>query len=423
MHILNIDVNNRWITKKMAVMNAIPDLNITEFDYELPTERIAFQPLDKRDASKLMVIEHDKVEHALYHQLSQYLPANTHLVFNNTKVIAARLLFTNRTNGTIEVFLLEPLDGNYEALLKKNTTTWKCLIGGAKKWKDQEYLTKEIEFNGEKIAITVHLTEKARDYFLVTFNWKENYHFYEIIQAAGNTPLPPYIKRDSTAEDIKRYQTVYAKHEGSVAAPTAGLHFTDELLTDLHLHGIKKSFLTLHVGAGTFKPVTTSTIAAHTMHKEFFEVEIETINSLVESSSIIPVGTTSLRTLESLYWIGLKLFHGKSTLEAMNNLEQWEHIELMQLEQPDPSTIFSYLQDLMEKESMKTIHGHTGICITPGYQFNIAKGLITNFHQPQSTLLFIIAAMLGDRWKSLYQTAIEQQYRFLSYGDGMLILM
>ena len=159
------------------------------------------------------------------------------------------------------------------------------------------------------------------------------------------------------------------------------------------------------------------------MHKEFFEVEIETIDSLVKSSSIIPVGTTSLRTLESLYWIGLKLFHGKSTLEAMNNLEQWEHIALMQLEQPDPSTIFSYLQDLMKKESMKTIHGHTGICITPGYTFKIAKGLITNFHQPQSTLLFIIAAMLGDRWKSLYQTAIDQQYRFLSYGDGMLIKM
>ena len=272
------------------------------------------------------------------------------------------------------------------------------------------------------ISISARLIEKGSDFFKVTFTWDDPWTFYEIIQAAGNTPLPPYIKREATADDITRYQTVYAKKDGSVAAPTAGLHFTNELMADLDKHRINRSFLTLHVGAGTFKPVTSSTIAEHAMHKEFFEVEIETIKTLSKNSSnIIPVGTTSLRTLESLYWIGLKLFHGKSSLEAMNNLDQWEHFELMELEQPVHPTLFNFIINQMESSGMKVIHGYTGICITPGYAFKVAKGLITNFHQPQSTLLFIIAAMLGNRWKSVYQTAIDNQYRFLSYGDGMLI--
>lgn len=402
----------------------IPELKITDFDYELPNEAIAFHPLDKRDGSKLMVVKNDSVEHSIYSQLSSFLPPNTHLVFNNTKVIAARMLFTNKNKGVIEIFLLEPSDGNYGALHQKKNATWKCLIGGAKKWKDNEILKKEINTDGQDIIINATLIEKATDYFMVSFTWDESYTFYEIIQAAGNTPLPPYIKRDATADDITRYQTVYAKQDGSVAAPTAGLHFTNELLEDLDKHKINRSFLTLHVGAGTFKPVTSSTIAEHAMHKEFFEVEIETIKSLSKNlSRIIPVGTTSLRTLESLYWIGLKMFYGKCTLEAMNNLDQWEHVELMELKQPEYPTIFTFLIEQMESLSINVLHGHTGICITPGYEFKVAKGLITNFHQPQSTLLFIIAAMLGNRWKSIYQTAIDKQYRFLSYGDGMLIQM
>ena len=400
----------------------IPELRITDFDYELPNEAIAFSPLEKRDASKLMVIRNDAVKHATYSQLSTFLPTNAHLVFNNTKVIAARLLFTNKNKGAIEIFLLEPSDGNYAALHQKKNATWKCLIGGAKKWKDNEILKKEIDADGQHILLNATLIEKASDYFMVSFTWDESFVFHEIIQAAGNTPLPPYIKREATADDVTRYQTVYAKQDGSVAAPTAGLHFTDELLEDLDKHNISQSFLTLHVGAGTFKPVTSSTIAEHSMHKEFFEVEIKTIKSLSKnSSSVIPVGTTSLRTLESLYWIGLKLFYGKCTLEAMNNIDQWEHFELMQLKQPDYKTIFSFLADQMETRSINVLHGYTGICITPGYSFKVANGLITNFHQPQSTLLFIIAAMLGNRWKSIYQTAIENKYRFLSYGDGMLI--
>lgn len=402
----------------------IPELKITDFDYELPNEAIAYKPLEKRDESKLMVVKNDSVDHSIYRQLSSFLSPNTHLVFNNTKVIAARMLFTNKNKGAIEIFLLEPIDGNYATLHQKKNATWKCLIGGAKKWKDKEILKKEIVRESQRININATLIEKASDYFIVAFTWGESCTFYEIIQAVGNTPLPPYIKREATEDDIIRYQTVYAKQDGSVAAPTAGLHFTNELLSDLTKNKINRSFLTLHVGAGTFKPVTSSTIAEHAMHKEFFEVEIETIKSLITTSSIIiPVGTTSLRTLESLYWIGLKLFYGKCKLEALNNLDQWEHFELMKMKQPDYSTIFSFLITQMETQSIHILHGHTGICITPGYEFKVAKGLITNFHQPQSTLLFIIAAMLGNRWKNLYQTAIDNQYRFLSYGDGMLIQM
>lgn len=402
----------------------IPELKITDFDYNLPNEAIAFKPLEKRDRSKLMVVKNDSVEHSIYSQLSSFLSPNDHLVFNNTKVIAARMLFSNKNNGTIEIFLLEPKDGNYATLHQRENATWNCLIGGAKKWKDNEILKKEIDSDGQHIIISATLIEKASDYFIITFTWDASCTFYEIIQAVGNTPLPPYIKREATADDITRYQTVYAKQDGSVAAPTAGLHFTNELLANLDKNKINRSFLTLHVGAGTFKPVTSSTIAEHAMHKEFFEVEIETIKSLItKSSKIIPVGTTSLRTLESLYWIGLKLFHGKSKMEAMNNLDQWEHFELMELKQPDYPTIFAFLITEMETQSISVLHGHTGICITPGYEFKVAKGLITNFHQPQSTLLFIIAAMLGNRWKNLYQTAIDNQYRFLSYGDGMLIQM
>lgn len=401
-----------------------PRLNLSDFNYHLPIDSIAYTPLDHRDASKLMVIKKDGVHHGHYNQLGTLLPPKAHLVFNNSKVIAARLLFHNKNKGTIEIFLLEPTDGNYAALYQKKTSTWNCLIGGSKKWKHPEVLKKDLTIENHDVSIFAELTEKKSDYAIITFQWNERWRFHEIILAAGNTPLPPYIKRAATPDDLARYQTVFAKQEGSVAAPTAGLHFTDELLKNLQQQGITTSFLTLHVGAGTFKPVTASNIAEHAMHKEFFEVEIETIKQLSEHTGpLIPVGTTSLRTLESLYWIGLKLFHKQITLQAINLLDQWEHFSLMKWEQPQHMMIFEFLFQQMKTSDMKVIHGHTGICITPGYEFKAAKGLITNFHQPQSTLLFIIAALLGNQWKAYYETALQQQYRFLSYGDGMLILM
>lgn len=399
-------------------------LKTEEFDYSLPSDLIAYEPLEKRDASRLMVIEKNEIKHGYYNELHNHLSANARLVFNNTKVIAARLLFKNLQHANIEIFLLEPENGDYASLHQKETSTWKCLIGGAKKWKNKEVLIKQINEEQLTINLSATLVEKKDEAFVVTFQWNQSLAFYEILERFGNTPLPPYIKREANINDVNRYQTVFATSEGSVAAPTAGLHFTNDLLEKLRQKNIQLSYLTLHVGAGTFKPVTTSSIAEHTMHKEFFEVTVDSIAALCDASSnIIPVGTTSLRTLESLYWIGLKLYHGITGLSALNNLEQWEHFKLMKLEQPSYITIFKHLLEVMKKNGMQTIHGHTGICITPGYNYKVAKGLITNFHQPQSTLLLIIASMLGDQWKNVYKIAIEEKYRFLSYGDGMLILM
>lgn len=399
-------------------------LKTEEFDYSLPSDLIAYEPLEKRDASRLMVIEKNEIKHSYYNELHNHLSANSRLVFNNTKVIAARLLFKNLQHANIEIFLLEPENGDYASLHQKETSTWKCLIGGAKKWKNKEVLIKQINEEQLTINLSATLVEKKDDAFVVTFQWNQSLAFYEILERFGNTPLPPYIKREANINDVNRYQTVFATSEGSVAAPTAGLHFTNDLLEKLRQKNIQLSYLTLHVGAGTFKPVTTSSIAEHTMHKEFFEVTVDSIAALCDdSSNIIPVGTTSLRTLESLYWIGLKLYHRITGLSALNNLEQWEHFKLMKLEQPSYISIFNHLLEVMKKNGMQTIHGHTGICITPGYNYKVAKGLITNFHQPQSTLLLIIASMLGDQWKNIYKNAIEEKYRFLSYGDGMLILM
>ncbi len=399
-------------------------LKTEEFDYSLPSDLIAYEPLEKRDASRLMVIEKNEIKHSYYNELHNHLSANARLVFNNTKVIAARLLFKNLQHANIEIFLLEPENGDYASLHQKETTKWKCLIGGAKKWKNKEVLIKQINEEQLTINLSATLVEKKDDAFVVTFQWNQSLAFYEILERFGNTPLPPYIKREANINDVNRYQTLFARSEGSVAAPTAGLHFTNDLLEKLRQKNIHLSYLTLHVGAGTFKPVTTSSIAEHTMHKEFFEVTVDSIAALCnDSSNIIPVGTTSLRTLESLYWIGLKLYLGITGLSALNNLEQWEHFKLMKLEQPSYITIFKHLLEVMKKNGMQTIHGHTGICITPGYNYKVAKGLITNFHQPQSTLLLIIASMLGDQWKNIYKIAIEEKYRFLSYGDGMLILM
>lgn len=400
----------------------IKSLKTTDFDYSLPEELIAYAPLEQRDASRLMVVDNNHVEHSQYNNLASHLPVGSRLVFNNTKVIAARLYFNTLHGKTIEIFLLEPLNGDYSSLHQSRSATWKCLIGGSKKWKKEETLVQSYPSISDSFELHASFNGRSDDYFIVSFNWTEDISFYALIELVGNTPLPPYIKRAATAEDAKRYQTVYAKTEGSVAAPTAGLHFTEELIHQLYQNNITTSYVTLHVGAGTFKPVTATSIADHTMHKEFFEVPFKTLEELAsEECTIIPVGTTSLRTLESLYWIGLKSYYQVKDLDTMNNLDQWEHIELSSLGPIPYTTILQHLAKRMKELNIGTLHGHTGICITPGYAFKMAKGLITNFHQPQSTLLFIISAYLGDRWKDVYATAIQKRYRFLSYGDGMLI--
>lgn len=404
---------------------SIPTINVEEFSYELPQESIAFEPTKHRDGSRLLVYQNGNIGHSQYTSLASFLPPNAHLFFNDTKVIAARLLFKKSTGSTIEIFLLEPLDGNYEQLHNTLSSKWKCLVGGSKKWKEDEALSLEIHTVHLKTRLTAKRIEKAENYTAIEFNWDQKISFSELIAATGQIPLPPYIKRENKEEDKTRYQTVYAKEEGSVAAPTAGLHFTPAIFESLINKGIEKSFLTLHVGAGTFKPVTASSIAEHQMHEEYFEVDSNTIATLADEQKMkVAVGTTSLRTLESLYWIGLHLMHKKSNsnLHALQ-LHQWEHLQWEENEMLNSSIVFKFLSDLMQQENVNKLIGHTGICITPGYSFKVIDALVTNFHQPQSTLLLLIAAIVGDDWRKIYATALEDGYRFLSYGDGSILFL
>lgn len=401
----------------------IPQIAMADFHYELPNEQIAMFPQKERDTSRLLVRKKRELSHEIYRNLPQLLPANALLVFNNTRVMAARLKFKKSTGGEIEVFLLEPADGNYASLHHTENAVWKCLIGGAKKWKNNEIL--HASTDQEKGGLKAELIEKKEDYFLVSFNWDAGMKFEKIVSMAGKIPLPPYIKREATTEDKNRYQTVYAEHEGSVAAPTAGLHFTDDLISALSAQNIGHAFVTLHVGAGTFKPVTAAVISDHNMHEEFFQVDIALIQQLADTEkSIIVVGTTSLRTLESLYWIGIKVLEDEHHDVAVNQVvEQWEYLRTSDAPMPSRKTVFTHLSKKMMTNGISMIQGYTGICIAPGYTFRVAGALITNFHQPQSTLLLIIAAIMGDDWKNMYATALENGYRFLSYGDGSLLFI
>lgn len=393
------------------------------FHYELPSNRIAMTPLVDRDASKLLVRKNTILEHSHYHHLPEFLPTNSLLVFNNTRVIAARLRFKKSTGGEIEIFLLEPADGNYACLNDLEQSSWKCLVGGAKKWKNDELLQASSDLHNNNLQ--AQLLSKKDDHCLINFRWTSGLPFEKIIADTGKIPLPPYIKREATEDDQHRYQTVYAAHEGSVAAPTAGLHFTETLINNLSAKGIEHSFVTLHVGAGTFKPVTAALIGEHAMHEEFFQVDIGLIRQLGNTDkTVVSVGTTSLRTLESIYWIAVKAIRNKNKgFSSNNNLGQWEHISLSEDMLPSRAEAFQQLKELMEENAVKSIAGHTGICIAPGYTFKVANALITNFHQPQSTLLLIISAIMGDEWRNMYNNALENGYRFLSYGDGSLLFI
>jgi S-adenosylmethionine:tRNA ribosyltransferase-isomerase len=349
------------------------------------------------------------------------LPANAHLIFNNSKVIAARLKFKKASGGEIEIFLLEPSNGDYAALHDSSKSTWKCMVGGIKKWKHQETLLLPFEANGREDEIKATCLERRADHSIILFEWNLNILLHELLVIAGKIPLPPYIKRMADETDKTRYQTVYAAKEGSVAAPTAGLHFTDRIFLSLERKNITHEYVTLHVGAGTFKPVSSSNIADHTMHEEFYEVPLSVINSLSNDQKMfIAVGTTSARTIESLYWVGLKLMQEGSDPNNFD-LDQWEYLELEKNELPTHTTVFRELAAFMKARNMNSIRGYTGICITPAYTFRVIRGLITNFHQPQSTLLLLIAAIMKDDWKNTYETALKEGYRFLSYGDGSLL--
>lgn len=400
---------------------------INDFDYELPMDRIAFSPLLKRDESKLLIWKQNIVAESTYASIEQFIPQQSCLFFNNSKVIAARILFEKKSNSInnnatsiIEIFCLEPtlaFSPINIAMQAQGKVQWTCLVGSAKKWKE-EFLEKEIYWNDHILHFKAKKIKQDNGKFEIEFTWDNNQvSFSEILQSIGQIPLPPYIEREANESDKERYQTTYATQEGSVAAPTAGLHFSEPLLQKIKDKGIDEKFITLHVGAGTFMPVKTENINEHVMHAEFVDVTKLTIAYLAETNnSVIAVGTTTLRTIESLYWLGLKIMQSPMNPNAIELL-QWDAYQLKN-ENLSKKEVLYFLLQWMENNQLEQLIFKTQLMIVPGYRFQIIHGLITNFHQPKSTLLLIIAAITGDDWKNIYQHAIENGYRFLSYGDG-----
>ncbi|MEI6946175.1 S-adenosylmethionine:tRNA ribosyltransferase-isomerase [Paraflavisolibacter sp. H34] len=406
-------------------MNIQPaNIYIQEYSYSLPADRIADHPLAQRDESKLLIFRDGDLEEDRFKNAARHVPADATLILNNTKVIEARLFFQKATGGVIEIFCLEP-DGPYQniaqTMAQTEKTQWQCLIGGASKWKPGQLLHKEIVLEGTPVQLTARYVEKRADCFAIEFFWApSHYAFAEVLHAAGAIPLPPYIKRAAEVEDADRYQTIFARHEGSVAAPTAALHFTEQVMETLKDKGVLPQYITLHVGAGTFKPVKSETIADHAMHAEHFSVSKATLRALQQPRPIVAVGTTSLRTLESLYWIGIKLLHNPELSPQELVLQQWEAYEL-------ESKGISYADSLqailnyIEGQGADEVFCQTSLLIVPGYTFHSASALFTNFHQPQSTLLLLVAAFIGEKWRKVYDHALAHDYRFLSYGDSSLL--
>ncbi len=398
------------------------NVKINDYDYDLPTERIAQYPVRDRDASKLLHFDGNNINSDVFRNIDRYIPYDSLLVFNNTRVIRARLLFQKKSGAGIEIFCLEPLTpASYEMSFASNgPVEWKCIIGNLKKWKSGilslkfNHNQKEHELQAEKICV-------EGEAWRIRFSWDENnISFSEVIEASGHIPLPPYITREDEEEDTERYQTVYSAVRGSVAAPTAGLHFTEDVMKALAAKGVKLAGVTLHVGAGTFQPVRAGVVSEHVMHCEHFSVTIDTINELIENHGrIIAVGTTSVRTLESLYWLGVK---AKNCLAAdINNMTigQWEPYEKDRGITVKAS--LTALKGLMIKNHHTVISASTRMIIVPGYKFNMINGIITNFHQPRSTLLLLISAWTGKSWQKIYKYALENDFRFLSYGDSSLL--
>jgi S-adenosylmethionine:tRNA ribosyltransferase-isomerase len=405
------------------------NIAITDYTYSLPEEKIAAFPLADRDASKLLVYKNGNMQQHLYKNIADCLPAASLLVFNNTKVIPARILFQKSTGGIIEIFCLEPYEANkdYTSIMsKKESVRWKCMIGGAGKWK-QGPLVKKFTADGIAVELQARLVEKLSDAYVVELSWQPaGMSFAEVIACMGEIPLPPYIKRKAENSDTGRYQTIYAAHDGSVAAPTAGLHFTDYVFTSLKEKNIQTAFVTLHVGAGTFKPVKAGIMQHHEMHAEWLDVSAHLIEKLIENAgnTIIAVGTTSLRTLESLYWMGVKTILFPEMITEELGISQWEvYEEPLAAVSVTASAALQSLFEWMNRNDYKNLIVKTQILIAPGYEFKIIKALVTNFHQPQSTLLLLVAAAIGDKWKSMYDYALQNDFRFLSYGDGSLIFI
>lgn len=398
------------------------NIRIEEYNYPLPDERIAKYPLSQRDSSKLLIYDKGEVSHTQFSNIADLLPKGSLMIFNNTRVIQARLHFRKETGALIEVFLLEPYaPSDYELMFQtREECSWLCLIGNMKKWKEGA-LSRDINVNGMPIMLTAERLGTHGTSQIVKLTWdNENVCFADLIDAAGELPIPPYLNRNTEESDKTTYQTVYSKIKGSVAAPTAGLHFTPEVLKDIDQHDIEREELTLHVGAGTFRPVKAEVISDHDMHTEYVSVSRHTIERLLaHNGQAIAVGTTSVRTLESLYYIGLHIMGGDTSDNAMH-VKQWEPYE--QRENTSATEALTAILEYMTVNELETLNASTQIIIAPGYEYKIVCRLITNFHQPQSTLLLLVSALVGDDWHKIYDYALDNGFRFLSYGDSSMLI-
>lgn len=397
----------------------IPEINTGDYTYNLPDSRIARYPLEERDSSKLLVYRDGNVSQSLFRHVGDFLPNGSMLIFNNTKVIRARLMFRKETGALIEVFCLEPLVPSdvQTAFASTEPTVWKCIVGNSKKWKAGS-LSRLVDTQAGSTTLVIDRCASEGNTSEIRFSWdNKNISFAEIIESAGVTPIPPYLNRESEEVDTVRYQTVYSSQKGSVAAPTAGLHFTPEIIEKLHSDGHFIQELTLHVGAGTFKPVQTSDVAGHLMHTEHFIVEYDAVKNMMNHNGpYVTVGTTSVRTAESLYWLGVRLLEGMTIEEGVS---QWDPYSL-----PGDYSVrnaFQKLLDYMDDHNITHFQSQTAIMIVPGYKFRVSDLLITNFHQPHSTLLLLIGAYIGMDWHIVYNYALDNDFRFLSYGDSSLL--
>ena len=413
------------------------DINISDYNYTLPDERIAKYPVEKRDHSKLLVYNHGDISEDFFYNLPDYLPAGALMVYNNTRVIRARLLFRKPTGAHIEIFLLEPYSpADYEQNFQSSQQcSWLCLVGNQKKWKEGQ-LERVLQVGDREFVLTAtHLGPHGTSQ-LIEFRWecvtpdlssigngKAGCSFSEIIDAAGELPIPPYLNRQTEESDLTTYQTVYSRIKGSVAAPTAGLHFTPEVLSAIDAKGIEREEVTLHVGAGTFRPVKSENVADHEMHSEHISVTRDTILRLIaHEGKAIAVGTTSVRTLESLYYVGCKLLRQPDLTEEQLDVAQWEPYEEESEATPSAKEALQAIVDWLDRHQMTTLHTATRIIIVPGYRYHIVQMLITNFHQPQSTLLLLVSAFLRGDWRRVYDYALSHDFRFLSYGDSSLLI-
>ena len=401
------------------------DIHISEYNYELPDERIAKFPKAERDHSKLLVYNKGEVEEDIFYNLPNYLPQGALMVYNNTKVIQARLHFRKETGALIEIFLLEPAEpADYEQMFQQTRRcSWLCLVGNQKKWKEGT-LTRELRVKNEEVRVSATRRGEHGTSQWIDLEWdNERVNFAEILDEMGELPIPPYLNRETQESDKTTYQTVYSKIKGSVAAPTAGLHFTERVLKDVDARGIEREEVTLHVGAGTFKPVKSDTIGEHPMHTEYIAVRRHTLERLLaHNCEVIAVGTTSVRTLESLYYMGLKVMQNPDIREEELHVNQWEPYEEGRCKMEDVRSVIQALLDWMIRKELTVLHSSTQIIIAPGYTYHIVKMLITNFHQPQSTLLLLVSAFVKGDWRKIYDYALAHDFRFLSYGDSSLLI-